>query len=186
MPLIAFPTTGYNTYATNAEADEHFALDVRNSDWIAKTEYQQDQSLVTAFRMLERLRPVGAKVDADQEGLWPRTGVYYPDGTAVPDDTLPADWITAQYELALALALKPTIATSSSTASNIKRVRGGPAEVEFFAPVAAAASTPLPWLVWELLFPYLLASQGVVGLPVLGDPDYVPPDLDFTPGSPFY
>jgi hypothetical protein len=132
----------YTAYASVAEADAFLAVDpVRGPAWAALTPLpdavtRKSILLVAATRRLDQLRWAGQKTGgATQETEWPRTGVSYPDGTAVPDDDVPLAVEQACCLLAGTINITATTANAGSSGSNIKRVKAGSAEVEFFKPI---------------------------------------------------
>jgi len=55
MPLIAYPNTGYNSWATLAEAQAHFEDRLHTDDWLAADAATQTAALLMAFRSLNEL-----------------------------------------------------------------------------------------------------------------------------------
>lgn len=139
ITTITIATVDYVSYASVAEADAYLAVDpVRSAAWAALSTDQKGQKLVAATRRLDQLNWNGQKTgtDAAQPNAWPRTGLTYPDGTAVPDDEVPQAVEDACCLLAGSIAINAKAAESGSSASNTKRVKAGTAEVEFFRPTA--------------------------------------------------
>ena len=69
---------------------------------------------------------------ASQENDWPRSGLSYEDGSAVPSDEVPYEIEVATILLAGTIAKTPQAAGSGTSASSIKAVKAGSAQVEFF------------------------------------------------------
>lgn len=126
----------YISYASVAEADAYLAVDpTRGPTWLALTADQKGTNLVSSTRQLDTFNYKGEKTGGSvQPNQWPRTGLTYPDGTAVPTDEVPLDIQNATILLAGSIAVDVNNSTSQTTASNTKRVRAGSAEVEFFRP----------------------------------------------------
>ena len=122
MATITIAPNSYSSFASVAEADEYLAADMaRYAAWAALSADNKGRALVTATRYLAALDWV--------------------DG--VPSyDTPPAVVIEATSLFAADIAAKPSLGNDASTGSNVKRVKGGEAEVEFFRPTAGAALPP--------------------------------------------
>lgn len=137
LTTITISTVEYVSYATLAEANEYLAVDpIRATAWTALSDTQKGQRLVAATRRLDQLRWLGAKTggDAAQPNAFPRTGLVYADGTAVPDDEVPLAVEQACCLLAGTIAINAAASQAGSSASNTRRVKAGSAEVEFFRP----------------------------------------------------
>lgn len=133
----------YVVYAIVTEADIYLAADpVRKAAWEAlATEDEKDVLLVAGTRRLDLLTWQGEKTGgAAQANAWPRTGVSYPDGTAVSTSEVPQEVEDATILLAGTINITPTVAESGSSGSNRKRLKAGSAEIEFFR---AEAGRPL-------------------------------------------
>lgn len=122
MATITINAVDYSSFASVAEADAYLAADVsRFAAWAALDADQKGRALVTASRYLAALDWV--------------------DG--VPSyDTPPLVLVEATSLFAADIAAKPALGNDASTGSNVKRVKGGEAEVEFFRPTAGAALPP--------------------------------------------
>lgn len=124
----------YDGYADQSTADAFLAADfARATAWAALTNDQKGQALVSATRRLDRLKWLGEKTSAVQPLQWPRTGTVDCDGVAVPDSTVPIAIIHATILLAADITAKSSLEDDTSTATNIKRVRAGRVEIEFFS-----------------------------------------------------
>lgn len=132
MASITIGAASYSSFASVAEADEYLAADVqRYAGWAALDADAKARALVTASRYLAALD--------------------WADG--VPSyDTPPAAVVEATALFAADIAAKPSLGSDASTGSNVKRVKGGSAEVEFFRPSAGAV---LPAWLLRLLGPLL-------------------------------
>lgn len=91
----------------------------------------------------------------DQVAAWPRESVTDCDSEPVDSDTIPDAIGDGQIELANSMASDPEVLSLESTGSNIKRVKAGSAEVEFFT---KTAGHPLPNVPFEILQCYLEGS----------------------------
>lgn len=119
MATITINANDYSSFASVAEADEYLAVDMaRYAAWAALDADDKGRALVTASRYL-----------------------YSLDWTDGPPsyDTPPAAVVEATALFAADIAAKPSLGNDASTGSNVKRVKGGEAEVEFFRPTAGAA-----------------------------------------------
>lgn len=132
MATITISGNDYSSFASVAEADAYLAADIaRYTAWAALDPDDKGRALVTASRYLAALDWV--------------------DGTP-SFDTPPSVLVEATSLFAADIAAKPSLGSDASTGSNVKRVKGGEAEVEFFRPTAGAALPPyLLRLLGELL-----------------------------------
>lgn len=168
ITTITIESVDYVSYASIVEANRLLNTDpTRETAWEALSDDQKGKNLVAATRRLDLLKWAGQKTggDAAQENAWPRTGVNYPDGTAVPDNIVPKAVENATILLAGSITLSAANANAGSAGSNIERVRAGPAEVEFFRP-----TIPGPALqdetAFQLVAPFL-SSAGSAGFGVV-------------------
>ena len=165
ITTITIGANDYIAYASVAEADIYLAVDpVRSAAWTALTPDQKGINLIAATRRLDQLPWVGEKTGgAAQVNAWPRTGVSYPDGTAVSTTDVPTEVEQATIIIAGDITLSSTAAETSTPGSNIKRTKAGSAEVEFFRPTSG---TLLPNLAaFNLVKAFLSAnSSSLFGL----------------------
>lgn len=162
MALVAWPDPDANSYSSRADAQTYFDDRLGSDAWEDATDNEKDQSLVTATRMIDRVPFEGEKTSDSQPLEWPRTGATDKDGNELPDDELPEVLLEAVYELALALLEQPTLASSVSTGSNIKRLKAGSAEIEYFK---ATTGTTFPLVVQKLLLPLMGAGASARSTP---------------------
>jgi len=128
-------TYSYIAYATIEQADRRLLVDpIRSGAWATLTTDQKSQSLVAATNRLDLLLWSGAKTgsEQDQPNAWPRTGMFYCDGSPAPVDEVPIDVETATILQAGSVSIDPTADTGSST-QTIKSAGAGSAKVEFFS-----------------------------------------------------
>lgn len=133
--------------------------------WLARTTSQQGQTLRAATLYLDRL-----PWDGTATGLaggtattlrWARSGVLV-DGVEIDSTIVPADIITATFELAVLIGARPALPSQPDQGSNVKRAGGGGApEVEFFAPTSAARGTAaqLPYVIQQLVGKFLASPS---------------------------
>lgn len=153
---------GTNSYISRANADTYFLDSLRNTSWSALSTTVKDQALITATRMIDRQTWAGAKTSSSQALQWPRTGVTDAYGNAVDSSAVPQAVIDATCELALALALDPTIETNTSSGSNIKRVSAAKGtDIEFFRPTSGGR---FPTIIQELLKAFTGGSASVASV----------------------
>jgi hypothetical protein len=112
--------------------------------WILASEDDRERAMVSAARMLDRLKWKGTKTVANQPLAWPRTGVTLSDGTAVDSTYYPLAVTHASYELAFVLLTNPTAFSQNAQggSGNIKRLKAGSAEIEYFKSVAFGVLPP--------------------------------------------
>src|SRR5262245_25196179 len=103
--------------------------------WAAGSADYKARSLVTATRLLDRQCWQGEKTSPSQALQWPRTGVVDKYGDEVSSLAVPLLIEEATYELALAILVDPDGVQADPTSNqNLKKVKAGSAEVEFFRP----------------------------------------------------
>lgn len=139
ITVLTIGSDAYTSYASEAEADIYLAADpVRKAAWEALAAGDPREILLVAgTRRLDFLSWKGEKTGgAAQVNAWPRTGVQYPDGTAVSTSEVPQEIEDATILLAGTINITPTVSQAGSSGSNRKRLKAGPAEIEFFRPTA--------------------------------------------------
>lgn len=170
MAQVSTITIGSDTYSVYAltsdpvsDADSYHAARI-GSTWSTATELQKQQSLISATRFIDRaVEWSGTQTSSSQALEWPRDGAKC-DGVAVTDGTVPDDFATAVFEMAQILFTDSTAQDGEGTGSNIKRVKAGSAEVEFFTPtIGAEFSTRLPTVVNDLIGCYIDVTTGLSG-----------------------
>lgn len=124
-------------YGSLGDANRYHAANLAASAWFAATGNQREQALVSAARWLDRQTWQGSPTTPGQCLAWPRTGVIDCDGQDVPDDVVPQEIVTAEFELALVLLQDPTVPSQPTLhgASNVQSVQAGSVSVTFFSPV---------------------------------------------------
>lgn len=132
MPLIDLGGNDYPSYADTAEADIALAADIlRAGTWATRSDDTKKRALVSATRMM----------------------LYMPWCDPAPDPSaagpLDATLIYVTSALAEDLAAKPRLVRGGSANSNVKNVKAGSAQVEFFGPVAGAP--PIARELWDQL-----------------------------------
>jgi len=133
---------GTNSYISLADADAYFVDSLRGAAWDMLTEDMRNKSLVTAARRID-----------------PYVITDYKLPIVVAD--IPVNLGQANAELALDFAGKPSLITRSNNEFNIKKAKGGSAEVEFFRPVDGVI---FDQHVQDLLADCLASSAGNEGL----------------------
>jgi len=155
LTTITINTVDYVSNVSLAEANEVLAVDpIRGTAWAALTDDEKGARLVAATRRLNLISWAGTKTNAEevQSDAFPRTGLSYPDGTAVSTTEVPQAVSDATALMAGTIAVDATAAAAGTSASNQKRVKAGSAEVEFFRPTAG---TPIQdETVWALILPF--------------------------------
>lgn len=145
MATITIGANDYDSFISVADADIYLAGDIsRATAWALLNDDAKGRSLISATRMLLTL-------------TWCDTA---PDPSVDPAPAVVQE-VTAM--LAADLAAKPKLFADASGASNIKRAKAGPAEVEFFTPVDGGP--PIPMALWNRLLNANLVCSG------LGDTD---------------
>ncbi len=90
LTTITVGSVAYPSYATVAEADAFLAVDPeRSMAWADLDPEGKGLRLIAATRRLDSLRWAGSKADDAQAAEWPRRGLFYETGDAVPGDAIP-------------------------------------------------------------------------------------------------
>jgi hypothetical protein len=137
-----------------------------SATWAAATADTRKRALVTAQRYLDTLKWKGTKTSSIQPLQWPRTGVTLSDGTAVDSTVYPTAIVYAEYDLAYAIIVNPALLTDTAQGGpgNVKRVKAGTAEVEFFK---STSMTLLPASILVSIQDYLAGGSTAMGLAVV-------------------
>jgi hypothetical protein len=178
MPTITIGANTFEVYDTLANVDTYFAGAMPDNQWVCSTNDQKLRAMVTATRMFESIRWQGAKTSDAQPIAWPRTGVIDRYGLAVSSSVIPTALLFGFYEYVLQLLVDSTIVDSVSTLDNIKRVKAGAVEAEFFKSTNPVTIFPVSVNRWVGQF----QSGGVVVGLVSGDDE----ESYFATGSDLY
>lgn len=149
-------TVGTNCYISRADAVTYFTELIHGGDFLSADDADKDKALITATKMLDRQEWVGSKTSPTQELDWPRTGVSDPEGNAVASDSVPQFILDATCELALALLQDLTVQTNADTSANIRSLKAGSAEIEYFK---GTSGPRFPTIVHELVWFYLSGTS---------------------------
>lgn len=156
-----------NCYLSRVDAEAYLGDALHAVAWMAAEGATKDQSLVTATRMLDRQDWVGERATDVQVLDWPRTGVTDENGVEVPSDETPQFILDATCELAVALLTDLAVQSSPDQSTNIRRMKAGSAEIEYFVGKSGAR---FPTIVHELIGRYLANSSSAIG-PFIGGLD---------------
>ena len=175
MGMISTVTIGADTFSVyaltaipvdDATTFHNGMLGANAVAWLAATLDNRAKSLVMAADWIDRALGrvfTGTKTVAAQPREWPRDGATC-DGVAIPDGTVPDRIATAEFWLGGALLVDAAQAAGSGTGSNIKMVKAGPAEVQFFSPTLGGPSDMrLPQTAWDYLRCYLASTLAGLG-----------------------
>lgn len=189
---ITIGTTDYTVYSLTSDAvqdaDDYLAAKI-GSTWSTASTLQKQQALISAARMMDRVVPwSGTKTSAAQALEWPRDdAINGCTGESVTDGTIPDEIAEAEFELANQLFLDSTLADGTGTGSNVKRVKAGSAEVEFFTPtIDSEYNTRLPVAANDLARCFM-DNTGTFGTrfgTASSDPGYTKDDFDRCEGYP--
>ena len=119
ITTITLSSVDYTAYASVAEADVYLGADPYLSEgWADLGDDDKGRRLIAATRRLDLLPWAGQQAGGrTQVSTWPRAGLYYPDGAALPDDVLPIEIQTAtillsgdlEYDLSAIVRERPAI-----------------------------------------------------------------------------
>ncbi|MCY4318352.1 MAG: hypothetical protein OXE76_04010 [Alphaproteobacteria bacterium] len=143
----SLPDGGYSAYASIGEADRALVVDpVRSETWAGLSDTDKAGRLINASDRLDILQWSGERAGGPtQARAWPREGMRYADGSAVPA-TLEPPFIPAALEracilLAGTIAITPQAADHGSSASNIESLQAGSVRIRYFRSTTGAAPT---------------------------------------------
>lgn len=143
MGTVTISGENYPIYGTLAEATTYLAAKLGATAWAAATADAKAQALATATRLIKNYL-AGRGYETD------------------PETNTDTELAEADYELAYALVVKPKLQDTVLTGAAAKRrVKAGPAEVEYF--VSAARGTKahnFPDAAWVLLAAWMAAQSG--------------------------
>lgn len=150
MATVQIDGTDHEVYIDEAAADAYLQADAsRRTAWAALATDTKLIYIVSATRRLDRLKWKGTKSVAGQALEWPRdnVGVEWVDDGVVPQAILDATAV-----LAGDLALDESVADQLDAGANIRSVKAGTAQVQFFRPTfGPKLAGPLIELVGDLL-----------------------------------
>lgn len=163
LELIADPgAEDANAYADVEDADAYAEYRVGGAAFVALTEDQKIQALVTAARAIDTIGDdfIGDRATSTQALEWPRTGTDY------DDDELPDTLVRANIELAMsyvpafAAGYTGDVLNPSRTDGMVKRKKIDVLETEWFAPrtTDATAIERFPDAVQQLLAPLVITE----------------------------
>jgi len=175
MPLPTLVATAgaadANVYCTRAFADQfHLERVPPDSTWANAQDKDKDRALVYATRLFDALYEwSGWVVNDTQALLWPRSGMVYRSGHAVPTTVIPVDLQRATAEFARQLLASDRTSDSSDLASQgITALKVGPISIDFEGSASAAESgAVIPDIVASMLpasWGYVRGRSGVIDL----------------------
>lgn len=143
MGTITISGTPYLIYGTAALAKIYFAGNINSAVYDTASSADKNKALISGTRWLDRL----GLIDPD-------TSVAIAPSDL--DTNVPEAVKQANYELALVLLTEASAQDNATTGSNIKSVKGGSAEVQFFR---ASEGAVLSNVALSLVSKYLVGSQ---------------------------
>ena len=147
----------YTAYASVAEAVAYLAGDPELYTWLDLDAAVQVRRLVGATRRLDRIPWAGRVAVAGQPLAWPRTGLNYPDGSAV-GSTVPPEVV----EAALMLAGDTSIdlaASGGGREANVQAQQVGRKRETYFYQDLTELETLLPGGILSILSYWIGSSR---------------------------
>jgi hypothetical protein len=134
MAEVQIGSETYFVYADVPDADAYMEASVGAAAdaWRDADEVSKARALVSGTRAIDAQSWKGEKTVADQEGDFPRTGLTYPDGSAVDPDEVPPEVVVANIELAAMLNAGESIDPSAARQTTARRLKAGSVEIENF------------------------------------------------------
>jgi hypothetical protein len=120
MGSVTIGTANYAIYGSATDATTYLAARIDAAAWGTSTDTVKAQALVSATRLLQRYGAARGLVR---------------DPAATLDAILDAELVSATYELAFLVSQDTTIIDTTTTTTNMRKVKAGSAEVEYFRPV---------------------------------------------------
>lgn len=136
LTTITINTVDYVAYAGRVEVNSYLNVEpVRSEAWNALTDDDATRGpfVIAGTRRLNLLSWSGEKTGgAAQLNAFPRTGLYYADGTAVSSVEVPQEIEDATALLAGSINLDNETADSGTSGDNVKSAKAGSVNVAFF------------------------------------------------------
>jgi hypothetical protein len=158
MALITWNTANANAYYDVATADAYFTERLNTANWDALNTADKESALIMTANILDRETYKGTKASGAVRE-WGRDNIVDKYGNAVANNVLPPDFNIANFEMALELANDNAVADTTNQGSNIKSLKAGSAEIEYFRSTSKQA---LPDVVYNYLKPYIESAGGDV------------------------
>jgi len=166
MATVTIDGNSYEVYDSYDNVNTYLVAAAHATNWRAVSAYDRRLAMVTATRVLDRQPWQGAKTSDAQPIAWPRTGVTDKFGAAVDSGTIPQTILDGFAELCELQLADVKLQGKTGTVGNVRRVKAGPAEVEFFD--SRFDSTRFPQAVHELVGQFLSSAATELGITVTG------------------
>ena len=165
MGQVTIGADTYDIYGTEAAAKSYMKARLGADSWDDASSLNRKKALISATRWLDRANWQGQKTSDSQALQFPRTGLTDCDGNDVPSDAVPTLVEQACYEGALILLGDATAMDQADAGNNIKRLKAGSAEMEYFrggyGSSGSAAAPPFPTAMFELVRCFLEGASGI-------------------------
>ena len=164
----------YTAYASLEEANRILAVDPkRKATWAALSDDDKTINLIASTNRLDLMSWRGERTGgAQQTTAFPRTGLVDEDGQDIPEGEIPARLERATALLAGSIAADTKNADPGQAAPAVRRVKAGPAEVEFARSARARDKRPIQdETVFQLIGLWLAAavdSSAAIGAAAFG------------------
>jgi hypothetical protein len=135
MPQVEIFGNSYDSYADLPTAIEYLSANIEASDFLTASADVQGQALVSMTRTLNRQQWQGKQTDGYETMAWPRSGLFYPDGTPVDPNSIPDAVVSACCEGAADLCAGSNLMDAANTFNYTKRLKAGSVEIENFRQV---------------------------------------------------
>jgi len=171
VTTVTIGTDDFSVYALTADPNTdtdsfwNVRLGAERTAWEAATEDDQNRAMVVAADWIDRASSfTGTKTVSTQARAWPRDDATC-SGAIITDGTTPDAVFYAQAWLAGKALADSSAAASSGEGSNIRSVKAGSAQVEFFRPtIGEYQDTRLPQVAHDYLKCLLEGANATVGL----------------------
>lgn len=142
MSTVTINGTDYPSYATLEYAIQYLSASIEATDFLAATATVQSQALVSMTRTIDRQSWQGTQTDGYEDAAFPRTGLYYRDGTPVDANSVPVQVEDACCEGAAQLVSGGTFMDAATTFNYQKVIKAGSVSVENFRQIGRQPRFP--------------------------------------------
>ena len=169
MGTISIGANTYDVYGDSAGLKAYVAAKIGSDAYDNASSGDRKKAHVSATRWLDRKNWQGQKTDlvTPQALEFPRTGLTDKDGNSVDDAIIPDEMEEGCYELILVLLTDEASQNAVSSGSNIKQVKAGSAQVEWFKGTEDT-SPAFPPQVHDLIKYFLEGYTAVTGVAAYG------------------
>jgi hypothetical protein len=162
MAEVTIGGNTYDTYVDLATCDAYADGAASADDYRAADSDTRSRGIVSGTRLIDRQTWQGEPVAPGQEHAFPRSGLFYPDGSPVGISMDPQQILDACCELAIAIVGGSAVQDQTSTDNTTRSLKAGSVEIVNFRTAPQGLRMPLP--AQELIGMWLGGQSPAVGL----------------------